>query len=62
MSKLAYTVVEAAEEASVDMAAVVRAVQDGELRARRVNDDLRVLHCDLAAWLEECPAWATGPA
>lgn len=62
MSKLAYTIVEAADQASVEMATVVRAIQDGELRARRVENDMRVLHADLSTWLDGCPNWVTGPA
>lgn len=57
--KLAYTVAEAATIASVEMPTIVRAIQDGHLRARKVEDDMRVLRCDVAAWLESCPDWAT---
>jgi len=59
MRKLAYTVAEAAVVASVEMATIVRAIQDGALRARRVEDDMRVLDADIAAWLDACPEWPT---
>ncbi|MFF9565778.1 hypothetical protein ACF1AJ_20685 [Leifsonia sp. NPDC014704] len=61
MRKLAYTVTEAATVASVDMAVIVRAIQDGELRARKIDTDMRVLDADIASWLDRCPEWRSTP-
>jgi excisionase family DNA binding protein len=56
MGKVAYTIKEAAIVASVEKATVVRAIQTGELRARRVEDNaLVVLRADIRKWLERQP-------
>jgi excisionase family DNA binding protein len=56
MGKVAYTIKEAAIVASVEKATVVRAIQAGELRARRVEDNaLVVLRADIRKWLERQP-------
>jgi hypothetical protein len=57
MRKLAYTMAEAAVVASVEMATIVRAIQDGALRAREVEGDALVLDADIATWLNACPDW-----
>lgn len=59
MGKLAYTVKEAAKVASVDRGTIVRAIQDGKLQARNVEDDMRVLRTDIREWLKDCPLWTT---
>jgi hypothetical protein len=56
MGKVAYTIKEAAIVASVEKAVIVRAIQDGRLRARCCEDDLLlVLRSDIRRWLDSLP-------
>lgn len=57
MSRIGFTIKAAAEVSAVDRSTIVRAVQDGRLRARQVEDQMVILRCDLESWLEGHPTY-----
>jgi excisionase family DNA binding protein len=58
MSRVAYTVAEAAEAAGLHHVKVREAIKMGRLPARRVGKPIVILAADLAAWLESLPSVA----
>lgn len=56
MTKIAYTIAEAAEQVSVSPSFIQRAVRDGELTAHYLNGTTpRILHDDLVAYAASAP-------
>jgi excisionase family DNA binding protein len=58
MSRVAYTVAEAAEAAGLHHVKVREAIKTGRLPARRVGKPIVILAADLVAWLESLPSVA----
>jgi len=57
LSKVAYTIKETAEVASVDKSTVVLAIQEGRLIARAINGTAIVLRTDIETWLGSLPIY-----
>lgn len=57
---IAYSIAGAAEAAAVEKASVIRAIQDGRLRARRIDGQPVLLRADIIEWLESHPDYLSG--
>lgn len=55
MGQIAYTIELAATAASVETADIAAAIQEGNLRARKVGLNPLILRSDLQTWLETLP-------
>lgn len=55
MDRLAYGIRSAAQAASVTEQDLAQAIQDGNLRARKLNVEPLILRADLDRWLESLP-------
>lgn len=58
MSKIGYTITQAAEAAGVDVRTIEIAVKGDTLRAHRINDNPVLLKEDIAGWIASFPNWA----
>ena len=58
MSKIGYTIVQAASAAGVPVRTVEIALKGRQLRARRIDDQPVILRDDIAEWLTSFPTWA----
>lgn len=57
---IAYSIAGAAEATSVEKSTVISAIQDGKLRARRIDDQPVLLKSDILEWLESHPDYLEG--
>lgn len=56
--KLAYSIVEATEEARIGRTSIYDAIGRGELVARKVGRRTIILREDLETWLRSRPTWS----
>ena len=56
MDQLSYTVEEAAKLTRVCRTRLYQEINESRLRARKIGRSTRLLHADVAAWLNSLPA------
>lgn len=54
-TRLAYSLEEAAEQVSLSVTYLRRAIRANELIAKRIGQKYRITHVDLVAWLDALP-------